>query len=241
MEKSDLSFRIDVFTPETLPMGRLAEYLGHLSALYGFKDRVHFKGVEAGSAILKADVEDDAYPKVMIRINSISSHDGLKDVAKAYEQIDEMLRQDNAIGELKVGAKIIPFPGRKKIIEETITIHQWTEVDGVVIKIGGKDSSIPVTVRDIEGTLYNCQIYGEDRARDLAKYYLGATLRIGGDAKLVRNPLSGWSIQNLIIKDYEPIEYRDLASTFADLRNSDLNGWKEENDPLALWKSIRGH
>ena len=49
MEKEDITFRIDVFSPETLPMGRLAEYLAHLSTLYGQKEKVHFKGIEKGS------------------------------------------------------------------------------------------------------------------------------------------------------------------------------------------------
>ena len=114
MEIHEITFRIDVFKPETLPMARLAEYLAHLSSLYGNKEKVHFKGVESGSALLKAKVEDEAYPKVMNRINSLDNGEELREVQKAYEQIDELLCQDNAVGEIRVGAKVIPFPGRNK-------------------------------------------------------------------------------------------------------------------------------
>jgi len=241
MEKEDITFRIDVFSPETLPMGRLAEYLAHLSTLYGQKEKVHFKGIEKGSAILKADVEYDAFPKVKARIYSIGSSDTTRDINKAVEHLDEMLKEDNASGELRLGEKIIPFPGKNKVAEEKISLVQWTEIDGVVIKIGGKDSSIPVTIRDIEGNTYNCQIFGEERAKEIAKYYLGSILRIGGDAKLIRHPINGWTIHSLVIKSFEPIESRDLIDVFTDLRNLESNGWKEETEPLALWKSIRGH
>lgn len=44
MENSQsLDFSIDVFSPETIPMSRLAEYLYELAALYGSQAFVHFK------------------------------------------------------------------------------------------------------------------------------------------------------------------------------------------------------
>lgn len=241
MEAHDITFRIDVFKPETLPMARLAEYLAHLSSLYGNKEKVHFKGVESGSALLKAHIEDDAYPKVMDRINSIGAGDEIKEVQKAYSQIDELLRQDNAVGEIKVGAKVIPFPGRNKALDESIVVTQWTEIDGVVIKIGGKDNSVPVTILDKEGNTYNCQIYGMDRAKELSKYFYGQTLRVGGEGKLVRHPANGWSIQSLIIKDFEPIDEMPLSAVLEKMRMVEGLGWRSEENPIQAWLSIRRH
>lgn len=241
MEMRDITFQIDVFKPDTLPMARLAEYLSHLSSLYGSKEKVHFKGVESGSALLKANVEDEAYPKVMDRINSLNSGEGLREVQKAYDQIDELLRQDNAVGEIRVGAKVIPFPGRNKILDESIVVTQWTEIDGVVIKIGGKDNSVPVTILDSEGKTYNCQIYGVDRAKELSKYFFGQTLRIGGEAKLIRHPENGWNIQSLVIKDFEPISEEPLGVVLENMRALEGIGWKAEENPVEAWLSIRRH
>ena len=49
-------FKNDVFTPETLPMERLAEYMLQFAKLLGEPERVHFVDVEAGSAVLRARV-----------------------------------------------------------------------------------------------------------------------------------------------------------------------------------------
>lgn len=241
MDSKNITFKIDIFKPETLPMARLAEYLNQLSLLYGNKDKVHFKSVESGSALLKANIENEAYPKVMARIDLIGHSNEIKEVSKAYEQINELLKQDNATGEIKIGGKVIPFPGKNKISEECITIEQFTEIDGVVIKIGGKDNSIPVTILDKEGKTYNCQIYGVSRAKDLSKYFHGQTLRIGGEAKLIRHPIDGWSIHSLIIENFEPIEDNSLNSIFEDMKMTEGMGWLSEDSPIETWLNIRGH
>ena len=44
--------RIDAFTPDTMPMARLAEYLGALARLLGHAEHTHFVRLEEGSAKL---------------------------------------------------------------------------------------------------------------------------------------------------------------------------------------------
>ncbi|HZL00812.1 MAG TPA: hypothetical protein VFC47_13045 [Caulobacteraceae bacterium] len=54
---------IDVFTLDTLPMSRLAQYLGALADLIGFKETTHFVRVEAGSArvVTRVESQDASY------------------------------------------------------------------------------------------------------------------------------------------------------------------------------------
>ena len=47
-----LEFVIDAYSPETLPMSRLAEYMAQLATLLGEKSHVHFVELAAGSAKL---------------------------------------------------------------------------------------------------------------------------------------------------------------------------------------------
>jgi hypothetical protein len=49
--------RIDAFTPETLPMSRLAEYMADLATLLGEQERVHFARLENGSTALVHTIE----------------------------------------------------------------------------------------------------------------------------------------------------------------------------------------
>lgn len=62
-------FKIDTFTPETLPMERLAQYMLQFAKLLGEPDRVHFVDVGSGSAVLRARVEDAALPRVERRLS----------------------------------------------------------------------------------------------------------------------------------------------------------------------------
>ena len=74
-------FKIDVFTPDTLPMERLAEYMLQFAMLLGETERVHFVDVSRGSAVLRARVEDVAVPKVERRLTDASR--GLAGMTKA--------------------------------------------------------------------------------------------------------------------------------------------------------------
>jgi hypothetical protein len=51
MTEYEYTFRIDVFTPETMPMARLAEYLAELSKLVGHSQSTHFDRVAPGMRV----------------------------------------------------------------------------------------------------------------------------------------------------------------------------------------------
>jgi len=42
-------FKIDAYTPDTMPMSRLAEYMRELSEMLGEPSAVHFERLEPGS------------------------------------------------------------------------------------------------------------------------------------------------------------------------------------------------
>jgi hypothetical protein len=237
-----LNFRIDSFTPETLPMARLAQYLAHLSALYGSDDSVHFEKLRRGSAIVQVTIEEPAFPKVFQRIQSVRTGDPDPEAQKAFRSIDRMLRIDNAVGTITRSgkAKILEFPGRKLPIVDPITIHQPTTVDGVVIRIGGRDDTIPVAVRDLEGRVVSCEIRGQAQAKELSRYFLGETLRLSGNGKWSRTTTGAWSLESLLIQSFEILDDAPLDDVLSALRGVRHNGWAEVDDPLEAWKKMRG-
>ena len=62
-----LIFYIDAYSPETIPMAKLAEYMSDLAALLGRENAVHFAGLEKGSTKLAVRVEFEDVPKVTMR------------------------------------------------------------------------------------------------------------------------------------------------------------------------------
>ncbi|CAN7243088.1 hypothetical protein [Caballeronia sp. LjRoot31] len=237
-----LNFRIDSFTPETLPMARLAQYLAHLSTLYGSDNSVHFEKLRRGSAIVQVSIEEPAFPKVFQRLQSVKTGDPDPEAQKAFKAIDKLLRSDNAIGTISRGgkAKLLEFPGRKLPMIDPITIYQPTTIDGVVIKIGGRDDTIPVTLRDMEGKIVNCEIRGIAQAKELSRHFLAETLRASGPGKWSRVSSGDWILESLLIQSFEIVDEVSLDRVLDDLRQVRHNGWTDVDDPIKAWKKIRG-
>src|SRR3954453_5420538 len=95
-----LTFYIDVYSPETIPMAKLAEYMADFAALLGKEHGVHFERLESGSTkiVTRIDYEDE--PKVTNRLIDISRGNLTKDTAKIVAQIEDRLANDNAIGRI---------------------------------------------------------------------------------------------------------------------------------------------
>ena len=109
------------YTPDTIPMQRLAEYMADLASLLGQPGNVHFDDVEEGSVLLAAAIDEPAIPKVMNRVVLHERGEAADDFAKAFAKLDKRLAEDNAIGSLdaytdgeEVGATVLAFPGRDR-------------------------------------------------------------------------------------------------------------------------------
>ena len=169
MEKPEIFlFKIDAFTPDTLPMERLAEYLSELATLFSNSERVHFDKVRRGSAVLQTRVERQAAPKVFDRLRIADDPDAPEDVAGAYRTLNRMLRDDNATAILRKdrGAIVIKFPGKKMPIVQTFRVIEAGVLDGVVIRIGGIDESVPIWIQDQHGVIYyNCHTRNRSTAK----------------------------------------------------------------------------
>jgi len=108
-------FKIDAYSPETMPLGRLAEYLHDLVTLFGEDKSVHLIKIEDGSTTPVLLVEREAEPKVRERLLAVRHKQASVPVMRAATEIDKRLRRDNAKGAVvdPVGHKIITFPGRE--------------------------------------------------------------------------------------------------------------------------------
>ena len=188
-------FKIDVFHVDNIPMARLAEYMAELAKLLGETERVHFSHLEEGSAVLVSTVEEPAWPKVAERVRAVRQGDAPKEVMQTYKSIDAMLAKDNAVGVLSSaeGGEVVPFPGRMR--PKPMRYGPFRErgsVDGVLIRIGGRDETIPILLQDGDA-LISCQTSREVSKR-LAQHYLGPTLRVHGDGRWVREEDGSWRL-----------------------------------------------
>ena len=86
---NQLILKIDAFTPETMPMDRLAKYIEKFAALLGNESSVHLLSVDRGSCAITAFADDPAIPKIKDRTNRINDGTAPKAAIKARSEIDD--------------------------------------------------------------------------------------------------------------------------------------------------------
>jgi hypothetical protein len=159
-------FKIDAYTPATMPMARLAQYMNELATLLGERDRVHFRSLTKGSTILNARVDREAAPKVHDRVVAVRSGDASAEALRAFNALNTLLRADNAVGVLRDaaprGAVVIRFPGRE-LTEEKFTVRQQGSIDGFVAGVRGKDATIHVTLQSEGRQISGCENHAGHR------------------------------------------------------------------------------
>jgi hypothetical protein len=236
-----LEFSIDIFKPETIPMSRLAEYMGELASLYGSELSVHFKELRSGSAVLKAVVEESAAEAVELRLRLVHDVAAPDDLKKAYQNLNGMLKVDRAVGEIKHphGAVILKFPGRDTPVQKTYRVKEAGVLDGVLIRIGGKDNTVPVWLKDLDGTIHKCEANSE-MARELIKEYLSSPIRVTGQGDWLRGEDGAWSLEKFKITGWEQLDEKPIADIVNAARNTKGNGWNELDDPIKEHIQIRG-
>jgi hypothetical protein len=224
----------DSYVPATLPMERLAAYLAALARLLGEEANVHFSEIAAGSVLLKAVVDSQAQPKVSERVRAVRNGDGPKEARNAFDQIDEMLRQDNATGALSgdAGGVIIPFPGRTRPPATIFgPVRQYGTLDGQIYRLGGRDATIHVHIRDA-GVEFTALETDELIAHQLGRYFLGPTLRFHGEGSWLRHGDGRWELKRFKITHFEELNEGPLGEVVAALRNVPGSRWGDEIDPV---------
>jgi hypothetical protein len=231
-------FRIDAFTPETLPMARLAEYMSDLAVLLGNPEKVHFVRLKKGSTVLVQNIEWEAAPKVEERIHTIKKSEGPPDAMKAYGSIDRRLASDNAIGCLIAPSqnKVIEFPGRSR--PESVAYGPFTQsgtFDGIPIMIGGRIDPVPVHLE--EGDLVHLCYSSRAIAKRLAAHLFVSFVRVTGNGRWHRDPDGIWVMDRFIISDFSPLRDETLEESVAKLRTA--AGKAESEDVISDLEKIR--
>ena len=224
----------DVYTPDTLPMERLGEYVTVLASLLGEQQNVHFRGIEAGSAVLVATVDPPAQPKVRERVASVREGRGPSDARKAFADLDAMLRKDNATGTLNDsgGGAVLPFPGRSR--PEPLIYGPFREdgtIDGQLIRVGGRDETVPVHLRE-GAVIYTGLFCTLEIARQMAPHLYGPTLRVHGAGTWIRTGAGMWELQNFKINAFEVLDDTPLLAVVGDLRKVRGSDWGALPDPV---------
>lgn len=236
----EYKFKIEPYTPDTMPMARLAEYMADLAALLGQPGNVHFVRIDPGSVGLVHVVEREAAPKVTARLSTIRTGDAAPDVMRAYREINRKLKEDNGSGALiaNEGATIIEFPGNRAPTPIVFgPFNQEGTLDGIVIELGGKQEIVPVHIQS-DSQVYLCHAK-RPVAKRLAPHIFTTELRVRGTGRWLRDESGTWALRRFTIDDFAPLDSAPLSSVVTKLRAVEGSGWDSMENPWAELMKLR--
>lgn len=225
-------FKMEGFTPLTLPMKRLAEYVTDLAELFGDEGDIHLVRVEGGSVSPCIVVEDRAIPRVDRRLLSVRTGDATAATKRVVKSINEKLSEDDSTAKIisPSGKGILEFPGRRRQVEETIgPIYEVTSVQGEIVEMSGRDESVQVYVKEGQ-TVYICHTT-RDTGKQL-RSLLWESVRLSGRGKWIRDREAKWQLEDFEIQGFEPLRVDPLSKVVGNLRSiespelKNLSAWE---------------
>jgi hypothetical protein len=215
---TEFYFWIDAFTPATIPMARLAEYMAELATLLGEPASVHFVKLKRGSTGIVHKIQSEAVPKVRERARAVWRGEAPRDALRAYENVNKMLRDDNGTGALKesTDAVIIPFPGIKSAEEKFSAIRERGTIDGEIIRVGGPHKWVPILIQT-EGEAFSGCWADRVVAKQLAQRIF-EQVRLHGTGKWDRTAEGKWILKEFVIERFDPLSEEPLSEALGRIR-----------------------
>lgn len=236
-EPHEYEFLIDAYTPETIPMARLAKYLTDLATLLGNHASVHLIGIERGSVRPKIRIDAPDVPKVQERLHAVRANDAPMEAMRAYRAIDARLARDNATGSLTVaGSKVIEFPGRDRF-RDVPPLSEAGTLDGIVVTVGGKDNPPTVHLQS-EAQAYVCHA-SRILTKRIAQHLYGDPIRVNGMGRWERDSSERWALTRFTIHDFVVLRDTGLDILAKKIRDSGYSQWGESQTPLEDLNKVR--
>jgi len=223
-------FHIGAYSPKTMPLGRLTEYLQELLTLFGNSDKLHLVGVRKGSTMPEIYVEQSYVKDVQIIAENVKSGAASARKMAAYRTINKMLSEDDGKADFLTtnGAVIIPFPGMQP---DTLVLSGMKEsgvVEGELMRVGGVQDRIPLILTGTDGKQIAGCYTDRARAKELA-HHLFDTVRLVGEGTWQREEAGNWQMTEFKVDNFEVIEPSSFADDFVKLRAIDVE-WPEDFD-----------
>ena len=232
-------FEIDAFTPETIPLARLSQYLADVARMMGQEASVHLSRVAKGSTVPVISVDWEAEPKVRERLHAVKVNEGPAEARRAYKEINKRLVEDNANGVLidPASTKVIRFPGRDGANQPQFgPISQSGVFQGTPIKIGGENDPVPIHLED--GDEKHIVSASRRIAKQLSPHLFTSVIRVEGTGRWQRNRMGDWEMLSFIVAGFDVLHEGDFRSNVEALRAIPA-AWKDSVDPLADLIALR--
>lgn len=235
-------FKIEAYSPETMPLGFLTDCLKDLIEILGNEKNLHLMRVDRSSACPVIWIDPEIEPEIKERARELKKHAAPPMAMEATARLNRRLRLHNTTGEFAGPQRnnVIIFPGVEPPVTEYGPFAQLGTLDGVPVMIGGKSDPVPVHLEGRNGEPYNCQA-ARPKAKEIAPYLFTTIIRAHGTGKWIRKAEGTWKMESFLISGFDPlceIGEVSLKTAIEELRAIPAE-WKELDDPIGELKRIR--
>ncbi|MDF2097505.1 hypothetical protein [Aquibaculum arenosum] len=229
MDTTTYTFKIEDFTPENMPFGRLIEYYLQITRLLRVAENLHLVDVVEGSHGSAFRVERKHEAELTRMLVAINDGSAPKSALRARDEINSMLRQDGTSGSFydSRGVNVIPFPGKMADNGPQLRVRGAASFVGELYHIAGTKDDAKVRINtDAYGVVF-CST-SKEIARDI-RNFLFEDVKVSGRGMWVKSESGKWDIDNFVITDFDPVKRESLRETVDRVRGMHL-AWPD--DPI---------
>ncbi|TRD22561.1 hypothetical protein [Palleronia caenipelagi] len=223
------TFKIDDFTPESMPFGRLVEYYSEIKKMLGVAESLHLVDVVESSHGSAFKIDRNHESALTKRLMELAEGTAPQQASRARDFINLMLREDGTSASFydSRGANIIAFPGKRAETSEQVRVRGAANFVGELYHIAGTKDDAKVRIStDAYGVVF-CTT-----SKDIAKAlrdFLFEEVKVSGRGMWVKEDSGKWNIDNFVITDFAPVTRESLRESVNRLRNMNID-WPD--DPL---------
>lgn len=224
--KARYTFKIEGFTPETMPFGRLIDYYAQLKQMLGLPEHLHLVDIFESSHGTCLAVDGEARKRVDERLLKIRDGSAPKTALRARDQINFMLQEDGTSGEFfgPDRGNIIPFPGTRADEDVIYSICDQAVFSGEVYHIAVYKDEVKLRVAtDTFGVVF---CVAPRKMGSELRAFLDERLQITGRGTWKRTSDGAWTVNDVTITDYRPVQ-KSLRETVDKLRALNMD-WPED-------------
>lgn len=229
------TFKIEGFTPDSLPFERLVDYYSEVKRMLGVSENMHLVAIAEGSHGSVFAIDRNHEKALVTRLLSIKEGSAPATATRAQNTINRMLKEDGTSGVFydAQNRNVIEFPGRRDQDKVLVRIRDAASFTGELYHIAGTKDDAKIRIStDAYGVVF-C-----NATRDLAKAlrdFLFEEVRVSGRGTWTKNEDGKWAIDDFTITDFAPVKSENLRSAVDRIRAMDI-GWP--SDTLADIRSF---
>lgn len=217
---------LEGFTPDTIPMSRLAEYLRQMAKMLGYEGAVHFQRVENNCTALVAKIDPRTAGKVRAQVRAIREKKAPADAMNASAAINRMVAEDKTTGLLREQkGVVIRFPGTRPAQNMALEVPDEGTVIGYLYMLSDAGREFHARIKLESGNTLMCTV--TDEIAKKLRSHLFETVKVSGPGIWARDTDGAWAALKLEIKEVVPVKSTSLRSVIDELRQIDID-WPED-------------